>query len=284
MVTQLLDVHLVDSILKATSPDSVQYAEALFWRATLSTSATSAEQDYRRIIVDYSVSPWVDKALLRIGQLEMTRGDYDGALQHLQRISAEYPSSQLRAKASYWIARVLFEKNDVTNACAANANAATLVSQSDIELKNQIDFQHQRCRNVPSSPPKSVTPVATVPTQDTISPDTEKTVKSPVKAVKTGSKTSKVASQVTKPKTPPSTDVAQPTAGGYVVQVAAYYDRSQAYDLVTKLHTRGYQTAHVEGEKAPYRVRIGPFPSRAAAVKMLSKLQEKKISGFVVKG
>jgi len=271
---------LVDSVLSVTSPDSVQYAEALYWRATLSTSATSAEQDYRRIIVDYSMSQWVDKALLRIGQLELTRGDYDEALQHLQRISAEHPGSELRAKANYWIARALFEKNDVANACAANTNASALVSESDIELKNQIEFQSQRCRNVVSSVPKAGTSAAATPIDDVTSVDTEKKVSSSAKGV---SKTPKVTSKVTKQKVPQAVEAPSPSTGGYRVQVAAYYDRSQAYDLVTKLHTRGYQTAHVEGEKAPYRVRIGPFSTRATAAKMLAALQEKKISGFIVK-
>jgi|HubBroStandDraft_6_1064221.scaffolds.fasta_scaffold156928_1 cell division septation protein DedD len=276
---------LVDSLLNATSPDSVQYAEALYWRAALATSATSAEQDYRRIVVDYPTSSWVDKALLRMGQLELTRSDYDEALQHLQRIPAEHPNSQLRAKASYWIARVLFEKNDVTNACVANADALSSVSQSDVELKNQIDFQRQRCHNIVTSAPLDSTQVAAVPTKSATDTKEQKSVEKSEKinSKATSSKALRPASKSVESKLQTTSDVPTTTTAGYTVQVAAYYDRSQAYDLAAKLHTRGYQTAHVEGEKAPYRVRIGPFPSRSAAAKMLAKLQEKKISGFVVK-
>src|SRR5689334_7133970 len=48
---------LVDSVLRATPEDTPRYAEALYWRASLNKTAAGAERDYRRIVVEYALSP-----------------------------------------------------------------------------------------------------------------------------------------------------------------------------------------------------------------------------------
>src|SRR6476660_4898735 len=136
---------LIDSVIAATPPTSRIYPEALFWRATLAASAADAESDYKHLVVDYPLAPQAEDALLRLAQLELARGDRDGALAHLQRIPRDYPRSRSLARASYWTARVLFEKNDIPNACAANANALSKADSGEIELRNQIQYQGQRC-------------------------------------------------------------------------------------------------------------------------------------------
>src|SRR4051812_41415068 len=150
---------LVDSVLKANSPSSRIYPQALFWRASLAASAADAESDYRHLVVDYPLAPEAEDALLRLAQLELARGDKEGALAHLQRIPRDYPHSKSLARASYWMARVLFEKNDIPGACTANTNALSQASTDEIELQNQIQYQAQRCvaynasRATPSAPP-----------------------------------------------------------------------------------------------------------------------------------
>src|SRR6202162_6278238 len=136
---------LIDSVLSATQPSARLYPEALFWRATLASNAADAESDYKHLVVDYPLAPKAEDALLRLAQLELARGDRDGALGHLQRIPRDYPRSKSLARASYWTARVLFEKNDIPNACAANANALAQGDASQVELRNQIQYQGQRC-------------------------------------------------------------------------------------------------------------------------------------------
>src|SRR3954466_130404 len=142
---------LIDSVIAATPTGAPLYPQALFWRASLASNAADAESDYRHIVVDYPLAPQAEDALLRLAQLELARGDRDGALVHLQRIQRDYPRSKSLARASYWTARVLFEKNDVPNACAANAKALTQADSGEIELRNQIQYQGQRCPAVVSA-------------------------------------------------------------------------------------------------------------------------------------
>ncbi|HEY5086714.1 MAG TPA: SPOR domain-containing protein [Gemmatimonadaceae bacterium] len=140
--------RLADSVGAAAPTGSPAYAEGLYWRAALAANARDSEQQYRQIIVDYPLSGRVPDALLRLGQLESARGENAAALQHFQRIVLEHPESSLHAEASYWVAHMYFDTNDATRACTANADALASVRPSNIELKNRIDFQQQRCSGV----------------------------------------------------------------------------------------------------------------------------------------
>jgi DedD protein len=266
---------LIDSVITATPPTARLYPEALYWRASLASNAADAESDYKHIVVDYPLAPQAEDALLRLAQLELARGDRDGALVHLQRIPRDYPRSKSLARASYWTARVLFEKNDVPAACAANANALAEVGEAEIELRNQIQYQGQRC------------PAATVAASSTI-PST-----SPTSAPVPATASSTPASVVTPPpvvKTTVTDTVAKPAAkpssisrsSSYSVQVAAYNRRAQADKLVTNLKARGYP-ARVDGDAAPFRVRIGRYATAKEAEDALKKIKAKGMDGFVAR-
>ena len=291
---------LIDSVLAATQPSARLYPEALFWRATLASNAADAESDYKHLVVDYPLAPQAEDALLRLAQLELARGDRDGALAHLQRIPRDYPRSKSLARASYWTARVLFEKNDIPNACVANANALSKAAADEIELRNQIQYQGQRCPSLATSvasakpqaidtpPPTPVTAVtATVPSASTTaSGSTAKEVKTvdsvPAKStppvspvVKTEVASAHVATAI---KPAPATS----TGGVYSVQVAAYNHKADASKLASSLVKRGY-TARVDGDTAPFRVRIGRYPTAGEAEKAFSKIKAKHIDGFVLR-
>jgi DedD protein len=305
---------VVDSVIKATSPTSPIYPHALFWRATLATNAADAESDYRHIVVDYPLAPQAEDALLRLAQLELARGDRDDAIVHLQRISRDYPRSKSLARASYWTARVLFEKNDIAGACTANANALSQTSESEIELRNQIQYQSQRCTShaaaqrvaTNSVPPAQTQPAAastapaSTPAAMTAKPPASAADSSPP-AVATANpvqvpparpmtpptKARDTEPSMIEPKTPvPSAAEVKSTAPSgtrtYSVQVAAYNKKPQAEKLVSSLEKRGYE-ARVDGTEAPFRVRIGRYASVREAEVALKEIKSKRMAGFVVR-
>jgi cell division protein FtsN len=251
--------------------------------------------------VDYPLAPQAEDALLRLAQLELARGDRDGALAHLQRIPRDYPRSKSLARASYWTARVLFEKNDIPNACAANANALSRAAADEIELRNQIQYQGQRCPSpaaavASAKPPTADVPVPTAAVTATAPSTPTSTGVSAAKDVKAvDSVPAKAASpappvakaEVTEASAPsvakPAAAAAATSSGGvYSVQVAAYNHKADASKLASSLIKRGY-AARVDGDTVPFRVRIGRYSTAAEAEKALAKIKAKHMSGFVVR-
>ena len=311
---------LVDSVLKATPPYAPLYPVALFWRASLASNAADAESDYKHIVVDYPLAPQAEDALLRLAQLELARGDRDAALSHLQRIPRDYPRSKSLARASYWTARVLFEKNDVPNACAANANALSQATTDEIELRNQIQYQGQRCPTVaapsvaanaattnpvggapaPSATTSSmttpsVTPPApitakpvTIPPVTAAAPSSPEKVQPPSEAkdaspsIVVPTKSAPNTVVPTKPSPSPAPVKATLATGGYSVQVAAYNHKADADKLVATLVQRGYQ-ARVDGDILPFRVRIGLYATENDAESALKRIKAKHMDGFVAR-
>jgi len=304
---------LIDSVLKATPQGAPLYPQALFWRASLAASAADAESDYKHIVVDYPLAPQAADALLRLAQLELARGDREGALAHLQRIPRDYPRSKSLPRASYWMARVLFEKNDVANACIANAHALAQLDTTEIELRNQIQYQGQRCpvaqtvttSPLPTSPtiasatannpPSASAPVTTspapvrdsakvgtptpptslsVPTASRPTPPTEASDSKP--SIVDPAKAPRVSAE--KPPAKP----ASAEGNGYSVQVAAYTHKAEAENLAGTLQKRGY-LARVDGTVAPFRVRIGRYATEKDAEDALKQMKAKRMDGFVVR-
>jgi TolA-binding protein len=290
---------LVDSMIAIAQPGSNDYAEGVYWRAVLALTAADAEMDYRRIVVDYPTSPRVEDALIRLAQLEIARGNYDGALRHLARIASEHPDSPSRARAGYWMARAMFDKNDVQGGCIATADALSRTTDSDTELRNQINYLNQRCAGVSLAPPAAApaapsTPVVTVPaTQPPPAAVPDTTTKAPparaVDSVVAAPKVvvpAPVPVKTPAPAAPSKPAVEEPASSGsgekvWSVQIAAYNVKSQADAMVTKLKKSGYE-ARVDGRSAPFRVRIGRYATQSQASAVQRSLKAKQITGFVV--
>lgn len=296
---------LIDSVIAATPPTARLYPEALFWRASLASNAADAESDYKHIVVDYPLAPQAEDALLRLAQLELARGDREGALAHLQRIPRDYPRSKSLARASYWTARVLFEKNDIPNACAANINALAQAGDAEIELRNQIQYQGQRCPLTAAAvaattkPTIDTTPAAGQPVTEktTVTDTVSTTVSVPPKTIAQNQRPKPpTEGKDTKPsivdptKSPTNAGVKPPPGllggpsrpSGYSVQVAAYNRKPEADKLASSLTERGYQ-ARVDGNVALFRVRIGRYTTIKEAEDALRKIKAKHMDGFVVR-
>ncbi len=274
---------LVQHEIDISAAGSPRYVDALYWRAVVAATAADAERDLRRIIIEYPLSPRNEDALLRLAQLEMTRGDNDQALAHLQRLVIDHPASPSRARASFWMARVYFDKNQTPAACRSLADAAHNTSAAQVEQRNQIDFWMQRCHGVdtaavassaPDSGPPASSPgtaaAASASTSDTSPPPRPS---APAASTTTTRTTHTVKSTTTSTRAPSST-------GKYTVQVGAYPTRASAESHRKALAARGVD-ARVVGSAAPYRVRVGRYGTRAEADAAAQRLKAKKISVYV---
>lgn len=139
---------VVDSVLAATTEGTPRYAEALFWHASLNETAAGAERDYRRIAVEYPLSPRAEESLYRLAQLEMTRGDRAAARSHFERIQREHPSGATSTRASVKLAQLAFDDGDAVAGCAAIAAARDGLTAADVELRNQVEYFGPRCANL----------------------------------------------------------------------------------------------------------------------------------------
>ena len=245
---------LVDSVLAATDPNSPQYADALYWRATLSTNGGDAERDYRRIVVEYGASARSGDALLQLAQLESARGDRTTAADHLERFLLENPAHAERTRASLTLVRLLVDQNDLPRACSALRQALREVPDSAVETRNQLSYYSSRCVANDASPG------GRVPVGDP-----------------TATKDSAGAPKRDSANAPSPTPEAK---GRYTLQVAAYTSRSEATALASRLKGRGFE-ARVVGTAKPFRVRIGRYATRAEAVAAQSRLKARKITATV---
>jgi cell division protein FtsN len=283
---------LVQHEIDIAAAGSPRYVDALYWRAVVASTAADAEKDLRRIIIEFPLSPRNEDALLRLAQLEMTRGDNDQALAHLQRLVIDHPSSPSRARASFWMARVYFDKNQAQAACRSLADAAHNTSPGQVEQRNQIDFWMQRCHGLDTAAvasatvdsassaaaattaaatPPSSPPPATVATRPAVVPPSSP----PPSASSTSTRKTTTTVKTT------TTTVRPPTTGGkYTVQVGAYPTRDAAEALRTTLAARGIE-ARVFGAAKPFRVRVGFYDSRAQAEAEAQKLKAKQIAVYV---
>lgn len=145
---------LVRTRLRQLAPSDSLYPEALFIGGSVSQSIDSAMYHFRRVALDYSMSPWADDALLRVAQLSFAAGDMETANRSVQRVLNDYPFSDVRASAAYWAGRVQIEEDNLPEACAF-LRQARAEAGDDIELANRAAFYLQRCTGVAAAAPPS---------------------------------------------------------------------------------------------------------------------------------
>lgn len=283
---------VVDSVLAATPTGSPRFAEALFWRAALAESATRAEQDYVRLTTEHALSPWAGEALLRLGQLQYARGERTLALKYFARLVVEHAETPLAAPGFFWKARVLLEQNDDASACEAFREAKARALPNAIELRNQIDYYAQRCA-VEAAPSVAVTGAASGPPAPA---SAGSTAAAPAATAPTGTAPSGTAPAAIAPAAPvlattvtPSAPAPRPAPAvsktpdpGWSVQLGAFRSSSEAAKVARALTQRGY-AARVDGEVSPYRVRVGRYPTHAAAAGASARMKQKGLRGTVVR-
>jgi cell division septation protein DedD len=284
--------NLIESELIAADSGSARYVEALYWRAVLAKTAADAERDLRTIVIYYPLSPESDDALMRLAQLEMTRGEDEQAMGHLERVVREHPRSASRPRASFWMARMLFDEGKDAEACTHLSDAAANTPPGQVELRNQIDYLMPRCTWVdtgtvtPSQQPAASTPASSVPAkQSTSTPATSaKGAKPGSTSTPSTSSTSSISSATSAASTKASNaSHATPSAESaheFTIQVAAFSNHDSAEKLRARLKELGYD-ARITNGASLYRVRVGRYATREAADSVAAGMKTQHVDGYV---
>ena len=139
---------LLDSLVKSLSRDSFNAAEALYWRALLNEGSSTAELDWKRIVVDVPFSPRASEALLKLSELDMLHANRTLARQHVQQLLNDYPTAPERPRAMLVLARSYFEERDAPRACGVLTAVRKEAPLSAVEVRLLADELQQQCRNV----------------------------------------------------------------------------------------------------------------------------------------
>jgi cell division septation protein DedD len=274
---------LADSALGAAKAGSPQYAEALFARAAVAPSPDSARKDYLRIVVDYSMSPREEDALLRLAQMEISHGDRAVARQYLERLALEHPEGPSRAEGAYLLGGTLIEAGEVLPGCASLAEAKRHVAPGNVELANQINYRALPCaaaqHAADSARADSVEKVVKADSLARVDSIARARAAAKKKAKPAPTKATKATKSTTTARTPSAASAAAKHSG-WSAQVAAYDTQGAADRLAKSLKDRGYD-ARVSAEK-PFRVRVGWFTHRDEAAALVAKLKAAKLDAIVV--
>lgn len=278
--------RVIDSLFRATSPDSAAYADVLYWRAALAADAADAERDYSRLLIEAPLSARAEDALLQLAKLEQARGDRAAATDHLQRFLLSYPNNPERPRAALALVRLQFEQGQVARACEALRAGRESVPPENAELRNQLDFYAPRCVTVESPVASSDSAAADSARADSLARASRVSKRKPAAAPKTPkvanaakkAEAAEVAKAAKAATVPASTSRAR--TGFYSVQVAAYDSPEPARRMVQMLAGRGVE-ARVDGQSRPYRVRVGKYAARTDAVKAAAALKRQGFTGFI---
>jgi cell division septation protein DedD len=122
---------------------------------------------------------------------------------------------------------------------------------SDVELRNQLDFQRQRCRSLGAMQAEAA------------------------RAASEDSATRARADSAARANKPPGRRAAEtPSRRGFFVQISAVATQSAANIEVTRVRRAGYTPVTVR-EGGLFKIRIGPYPTRADASTAMTQARGK---------
>jgi len=223
-------------VLAGTKPTDALYPEVLYTIAVVASTAQNKRLYLQRVAVEHSQSEWADDALLQLAQLDYASGSPGGTVQQVRLLLRDYPASPVWARAALWGARAAFDIQDRALACQW-ANLGVGAAGADVELRNQLEFQRDRCS-------------ATVAAADT------------------GAKAPAAPNRPTAQ--PPS----RPAGPQWLIQVAALNTRESADNAVATLKRMDYG-AFTFKDGAYWKVRAGPFRSEDAARAAIGPIQKR---------
>jgi hypothetical protein len=266
---------VVQRVVDATNPADTLYPQALFTRAVVGANPQDMRRDLQRVAVEYSSSSWADDALLRLAQLDFATGELERATRDLERLRLDYSTSPLYAQAAFWAARIYFDLRKPPSACRWIAEGLPRAG-NDLELRNQLTFYSQRCTGVAldtaggqagrrAGGEADSTNVATA-----AAGLTDTTGRLAAESLTAGPAARRPDSLSARPPDRPSAS----GPSSFRIQIAAVNTRGAADSIAKRVSAAGF-AAVVAAEKGLFKVRVGPYASRAQAQAALPSVRAK---------
>lgn len=230
---------MVGRVLASTPRTDPLFPQVLYTVAVVAQRNDDRQLYLQRVVVEYPASQWADDAMLQLAQIEYAADNPAGTVQYITRLLADYPASPITPSAMLWGARAAYETRNALLACQWAARGLSLVG-GDIELRNQLQFQQQRCQAAQAQEPSN--PPAPAP-----------------------------SSGVSPPPPPPTAPARRGPV--YRVQVAALKDQAAVDRAVANLKRLGFE-AVVAREGGFLKVRAGAFATRAEAQAAIPHIRE----------
>ena len=234
---------VVGRILGALQPTDTLYPEVLYTMGFLAATESDRRLHLRRVVVDHAQSQWADDALLQLAQLDYAVGNAEAVVRQVDQLLRDYPATPLTATAAFWGARAAGDRRDAVTACRMAA-AGLDTAGGDVELRNQLEFQRQRCQGIAATLAESVRNAAEPPSRPAVPPST-------------------------RPESQSS------SRRGFYVQVSAVKTQIAANTEIARVKRAGY-SAIVVREGGLLKIRVGAFRTRpeadAAAAEIRSKI------------
>ena len=134
------------SRLGAATPEDMLYR-----RATMAYTAAEAERDLRTFVVKYPRSARTRDGLMRLAQLELSRGDRAAAIEHLSQLAKLAPAGVEHSRAMVLTALTHLDGADTTAACSSISSDLSSAAAADSMLARRLTAVSSLCaaRNTP---------------------------------------------------------------------------------------------------------------------------------------
>ena len=280
---------LVRSVQAAADRSTPRYAEALYTAGILSTDPDSMRRMLQQVVVEQSLSPWADDALLRLAQLDYAGGNLPAATRDLERLRTDFPRSDIFADAAFWAARTYFDAHQEKPGCEWVGMGLARVADGSPTIRDQLQAFARRCSEATlaegraKAPPGAPRDTVVLVSAGTV--DSGRVTRDSVDAGHGTRDTVPVSRPLTldsQPSTQPESRVPQPESV-FRVQVIAAGTRALANETATRVRALGYDVV-IDEEGGFLKVRAGGFAARSDAAAAQRRLAKEFPGAFIVTG
>jgi len=241
---------------------------ALYLAAQLEPTAELARELYVSIALSHPTSRYAPPALLRLGQLSHSTGDWQRAIGYLERLRSDYPNARERESGYLWLVRAYMTGGRNAEACSI-AGTALRGEVRDPALNDQVRTEERRACGAANATP-APTPEASNPPKPEARPEPKPEARPE-------------PNPETRTEPNPETRTQSRAAARFAVQAGAFKAVSGANAVASGLKKAGFdaRVTQLDGTSLNH-VRVGFFATRAEAAAMVQRMKDAGFNALIV--